>query len=64
MQNVDWGRRGYDDYRDASFDAAAIEDESKRLIDDEDVLRHSGIYPYSLTRDEKHPEYQEPFRSR
>ena len=31
-----------------------IEKETQRLIDDEDVDKPSGIYPYILTRDEKH----------
>ena len=32
----------------------AIERETQRLIADDHVQKHSGIYPYILTRDEKH----------
>ncbi len=53
MKGVDWGTL-YEDYKDASFDTAEVEAETLRLIDDEDVTRHAGIYPYILTREEKH----------
>ncbi len=51
--NRGWGPL-YDAHKDAELDPAAIERETQRLIADEDVQRHSGIYPYILTRDEKH----------
>ena len=53
MKSVDWGPL-YDDHKDDALDPDAIEQETQRLIADEDVQRQSGIYPYILTRDEKH----------
>ena len=53
MKTVGWGSL-YDDYKDSSLDPVEIEKETQRLIDDEDVDKPSGIYPYILTRDEKH----------
>ena len=53
MKTVNWGPL-YDDYSDASLDPEAIEEEIQRLIADEDVQRHPGIYPYILTRDQKY----------
>ena len=53
MKSVDWGPL-YDDHKDSPFDAEEIEQETQRLIADEEVQKHSGIYPYILTRDEKY----------
>lgn len=53
MKSVDWGPL-YDEYKDVDLDPEAIEAETQRLIDDEDVTKHSGIYPFILNRDEKH----------
>ena len=53
MKGVDWGRL-YHAYQDSSLDSEAIEKEVQELIADEDVQRQAGIYPYILTRDEKH----------
>ena len=55
MKGVDraWGPL-YDDYKDAALNPVAIEDETARLMEDEDVSKPSGIYAYILTRDEKH----------
>ena len=50
--NRGWGPL-YDTYKDVTTDPVAIERETQRLIADEDVQKHSGIYPYILTRDEK-----------
>lgn len=52
-KGVDWGAL-YDTYKNDFFNPAEIELEVQRLIADEDVQRQSGIYPYILTRDEKH----------
>jgi len=41
-------------FKDEVFDASAIEKETARLILDDDVSNKKGIYPYILTRDEKH----------
>ena len=53
MKGVNWGAL-YDDYKDASLNPDEVEAETQRLIDDEDVTSHRGIYSYILTRDEKH----------
>ena len=53
MRTVDWGSL-YDAHKDAPLNPVTIEQETQRLIADEDVQKHSGIYPYILTRDEKH----------
>jgi hypothetical protein len=53
MKGVDWGML-YNKYKDEVYDAAQIEAETARLILDYDVTKKSGIYPYILTRDEKH----------
>lgn len=53
MKSVDWGSL-YNEYKDAQLDTDKIEEETKRLLDDDDVTKKSGIYPYILTRDEKH----------
>ena len=53
MKGVDWGSL-YNDFRDADLDADEIEQETVRLILDDDVTRDAGIYPYILTREEKH----------
>lgn len=53
MKGVDWGSL-YNKYKDNVYDAKAIEEETSKLIADDDVTKKSGIYPYILTRDEKH----------
>ena len=53
MKGVDWGSL-YNAYQDAKLDPVKIEAEVERLLDDEEVRRESGIYPYVLTREEKH----------
>lgn len=53
MKGVDWGPL-YDAYKDAVLDPAKIEEEVASLILDDDVTKKSGIYPYVLTREEKH----------
>jgi uncharacterized protein with ParB-like and HNH nuclease domain len=53
MSNVDWGAL-YNAYKDASINPSQLEQEIKRLMGDEDVTRKSGIYPYVLTRKERH----------
>ena len=52
MKGVDWGTL-YDEYKDEVFDTEAIEEETAKLIADDDVERKKGIYPYILTRDER-----------
>lgn len=53
MKGVDWGGL-YNAYKGANLDPDDIEAETKRLIMDDDVTKKAGIYPYILTRDEKH----------
>ena len=53
MKGVDWGTL-YDQFKDAKLDAKKIEQETAKLIADDDVSNKAGIYPYILTRDEKH----------
>lgn len=53
MKGVDWGTL-YNKYKDFVYDTNTIEEETARLIADDDVSKKSGIYPYILTRDERH----------
>jgi hypothetical protein len=53
MRGVDWGSL-YNVFGDADLDADEIEQETARLVFDDDVQRKAGIYPYILTREEKH----------
>jgi HNH endonuclease/Protein of unknown function DUF262 len=53
MKGIDWGTL-YNKYKDELYDTKAIEAETARLILDDDVTKKSGIYPYIITRDERH----------
>ena len=53
MKGIDWGLL-YNKYKEAVLDPKAIEEETARLIADDDVERKNGIYAYILTRDERH----------
>lgn len=53
MRNVEWGSL-YNEFKDKVFDSAKLEAEISKLIADDDVTKESGIYPYVLTRDERH----------
>ena len=53
MRGQDWGAL-YDKHRSQPVDFEATEAEIQRLIDDDDVQRHRGIYAYIFTRDEHH----------
>lgn len=53
MKSVNWGEL-YDAYHGAILDTNALEKEICELMLDDDVDSKSGIYPYVLTRDEKH----------
>lgn len=52
MKGVDWGML-YHKFKDEIYDTKVIEEETARLIQDDDVTKKSGIYPYILTREEK-----------
>jgi len=53
VKGVDWGSL-YNDYKDGKYDTEKIEQETAKLILDDDIKKKSGIYPYILTRDEKY----------
>ena len=53
MSNVLWGVL-YNQFKDKKLNAAKLEAEIKKLMQDEDVTKKSGIYPYVLTMHEKH----------
>jgi hypothetical protein len=53
MSSVPWGEL-YNKFKDKKLNAAKLEAEVKKLMQDEDVTKKSGIYPYVLTREEKH----------
>lgn len=53
MKGVDWGPL-YDEYKAEQLDADKIEEETSKLVLDDEVTSNSGIYQYILTRDEKH----------
>lgn len=52
MSDVQWGEL-YNKFKDMKLDASKLEAETKELMQDEDVTKKSGIYPYVLSRDEK-----------
>lgn len=53
MKGVNYGVL-YNNYKDAEFDSAKLEEEISLLMQDEDVTKKSGIYEYVLTRNEKY----------
>lgn len=53
MKGVSWGAL-YNKYRDVHLDPVKLESEIEKLLDNEDVQRESGIYPYILTGEEKY----------
>lgn len=53
MKGVDWGSL-YNEFKDEVYDTAKLESEIAELIADDDVQKKKGIYPYILTRDERH----------
>ncbi len=53
MKGVDWGSL-YNTYKDEKYDTGEIEEETARLILDDDVTKKSGIYPYILIHDKKY----------
>ena len=53
MKGQPWGVL-YDTHRDDQLDPDAIEAETHRLMQDDEVQKRRGIYLYILTRDEKH----------
>ncbi|MEX2233048.1 MAG: DUF262 domain-containing protein [Cyclobacteriaceae bacterium] len=53
MSSVAWGEL-YNQFKDKKLNATKLEAEVKELMQDEDVTKKSGIYPYVLTGQEKH----------
>jgi len=53
MNSVEWGDL-YNQFKDKKFSASKLEAEIKKLMQDEDVTKKSGIYPYVVTRQEKY----------
>lgn len=53
MKTVDWGRL-YREYKDVAFEPDSLEIEVERLMQDDDVTRKSGVYPYLLDGNESH----------
>lgn len=53
MSSVNWGEL-YDEFKDKKLNPNKLEEEIKELMQDEDVTKKSGIYPYILTKKEKY----------
>lgn len=53
MKNVDWGLL-YNQFKESELDSEKLEAEIKELMQDEDVTKKSGIYPYVLTHKENY----------
>lgn len=53
MNGVAWGPL-HNEFKGKKLDAKKLEKEIVELMQDEDVTKKSGIYPYVLTRQEKH----------
>ncbi len=53
MKGIDWGSL-YDQFKDVMFDTAKLENEIQNLMMNDDISNKKGIYPYILTREEKH----------
>ncbi len=53
MSGVNWGEL-YNEFKNKKLNPKKLEEEIKELMQDEDVTKKSGIYPYVLTRKEKY----------
>lgn len=53
MASVNWGEL-YNQFKDKKLDAKKLEAEVAKLMQDEDVTKKSGIYPFLLTGQERH----------
>ena len=53
MRGVNWGEL-YNRFKDSELNASKLEAEIVELMQDEDVTKKSGVYPYILTRQEKY----------
>ncbi len=52
MASVNWGEL-YNAFKDKQLNPKKLESEIAKLMQDEDVTKKPGIYPYVLTRDER-----------
>lgn len=53
MKGIEWGLL-YNKYKDVVYDTKAIEEETAKLIADDEVEKKSGIYSFILTRDNRY----------
>ncbi|OGQ85254.1 MAG: HNH endonuclease [Deltaproteobacteria bacterium RIFOXYC2_FULL_48_10] len=53
MKGVAWGEL-YNEFKDINIDTDYLEAEIRELMIDEDITKKSGVYPYVLTKQEKH----------
>lgn len=53
MKSVDWGSL-YNEFGTKTLNPSKLEKEVALLMQDEDVQKKSGIYPYVLNGDERH----------
>jgi predicted restriction endonuclease len=53
MKGIDWGSL-YNQFKDETLDAAVLEKEISRLMQDDDVTNKKGVYAYVLNGDERH----------
>ena len=53
MKGVNWGPL-YNQFKDKEFDTDKLENHVANMMQDDDVERKSGIYPYVLDGDERH----------
>jgi len=53
MKGLEWGFL-YNEFKDKQLNAKKLEEEITKLMQDDDVKKKSGIYPYVLTRKEKY----------
>jgi len=53
MKDIAWGKL-YNKFKDQKYDSKELEREIAKLMEDDEVSNKKGIYPYILTREEKH----------
>lgn len=53
MKGLDWGNL-FNEYKDKKYNSDSMENEIKRLMQDDDVTKKSGIYYYLITGKEKY----------
>ncbi len=53
MKSVDWGAL-YNQFKDNEIDTDRLEKKISKLMQDDDVTKKAGVYPYVLDEDERH----------